>query len=635
MQRSPIKTLAILSTLILIAASISFPVRAQSETSLIIHDIQGKPQSEEFAYDMSVYFSLYDSNGQPIRDLALADVSLTEDGKRVDAAGLAAADQDPINVAILMDTSGSMAGTKIEAARRAAARFISDLQDKDQAALVSFNTDVKTESDFTENLPKVQQKIELLDAEKQSGTCFYDALYSAIQLSASIPDGRRAIVVLTDGVDTLPNGATCSKYTDQDIIDLATRETTRVPLYTLGLGNSVDTKGLERLAARTGGLYQFAADPGGLDQVFESLAEQLRSQYRLNYVSIAAPGPHVLALKVDTSSIHEQNSHDFLLQSFPYRVVFDAPKDGEKVVGETKLRVQVPGQGESIAKVEFFADGQSIGTVEAPPYEITWNPPAGSSNAKLEAAVFGEAGGQLARSSINVAIDPTSPGLTATPPTSATPVLPPVDKKVSTTSYVLIGLVLAVILAIVIVIIFMSAKRKRHEEQRDREWKEKVQTEPTPSANLVDDRTMDTFMTSDDALGVLVVLQSDDPMMVGQRIEIAKPVTNLGRKADNEVIFAKDAAVSRHHAVIEERGGKLFLSEVIAMDEGSPKRPAYGTFLNGDQIEFPVLLKNGDEIRLGKRVRLRFEGLHSTNTDDERTVDQFDSGDERTVDLGN
>lgn len=632
MHRSPIKTISILFSLLLITVTVSFPASAQSATLLAIHDVQAEPQSDQFAYDVSVYFSLYDSTGEPVRDLAKADVSLTEDGKRVDATGIETADDEPINVAIVMDISGSMSGVKIDSARRAASSFLSTLQGGDQAALVSFNSNVKTESDFTDNLSGVKQKIDLLDADPASGTCFFDALYSAVQLSASIPNGRRAIVILTDGRDELPNGNKCSKYTDQDVIDLATNATTSVPIYTLGLGNKVDKEGLERLSLRTGGLYQFAADAGNLDQVFESLSEQLRSQYRLTYVSIAPPGPHVLVLKVDANSIHEQTSHDFLLQPFPYRLVFGSPLDGDKLSGETKLSVQVLGQGEPISKVEFFADGKSLGVVTTPPYEILWTPAGETAQAKIEAAVFGEAGGELARSSINVTLDieqlPTpEPSTSATPP----------EGGLSTTSIILLVVAVIFILAIVIAVVMVNARRKKREQERDREWKEKVQNDapPVSLSGMGDERTLDSFMPSDNALGILVVLQSDDPATIGQRIEIAKAVTNLGRKADNEVIFAKDSAVSRHHAVIEERGGNLFLSEVVAMDEGAPKRPAYGTFVNGNQIEDPVLLHDGDEIRLGKRVRMRFEGLHHTNTDDERTMDQFDTGDEKTMDFGN
>ncbi len=623
MHRPPIKALSILSSALLIAGLFSSYAFAQSSPTLSIHDIQAVPRSNEFAYDVSVLFSLYDGSGNPIRELNVADMSLTEDGKRVDPTAVEAADQDPINVAILMDTSGSMAGLKIEAARKAAARFLITLGDKNQAALISFNNQVKTESDFTSDIDTVKQKVELLDVVRNSGTCFYDALYKSIELSASIPSGRRAIVILTDGKDELPSGGTCSKYTDQDVIDLATASTTRVPIYTIGLGNSADQSGLEHLALRTGGVYQFAQSADSLDEVFGKLMDQLRSQYRLTYTSISPPGAHVLALKVDTSTVHEQTTHDFILPAFPYRIAFVSPKDGEEISAETKLSVLVQGEGEPIARVEFFANGKSVGISTDEPYEVVWQPSFDVAQTKLEAAAYGEAGGELARGSVDVILEPPE----ATPEASEKQ-----EETHSSVSPLLIGGGAVAALAIVVVVLVVVLKPKRHEKERDREWKDKVIGEGSLSAGSGEERTLDSFTPSENALGMLVVLQSDDPAMTGQHIEIAKTATNLGRKADNDLIFAKDTPVSRHHAVIEERGGNLFLSEVMTMEEGSPKRPAYGTFVNGVQIEDPVLLHDGDEIRLGKRVRLRFESMQHSSADGERTLDQFSSGDERTLD---
>jgi pSer/pThr/pTyr-binding forkhead associated (FHA) protein len=97
-------------------------------------------------------------------------------------------------------------------------------------------------------------------------------------------------------------------------------------------------------------------------------------------------------------------------------------------------------------------------------------------------------------------------------------------------------------------------------------------------------------------------------------------------------MFPKDGAVSRQHAVIEERGGSLYLSEVMAADDdGKPKRPTYGTFVNDLQIEAPVALRNGDQIRLGKRVRIRFEGIGESSSDTDQTMDQFSDSD-KTMD---
>jgi class 3 adenylate cyclase/pSer/pThr/pTyr-binding forkhead associated (FHA) protein len=112
-------------------------------------------------------------------------------------------------------------------------------------------------------------------------------------------------------------------------------------------------------------------------------------------------------------------------------------------------------------------------------------------------------------------------------------------------------------------------------------------------------------------LGVLEILQSKDPTRIYERIDIINPVTHLGRKADNDLSFPKDSSVSRHHAIIKVRDGKVFLGEVVEThdDTGQPSRPTYGTFINGLQVQEPVELQDGDDLTLGTSLRIRFEAV--------------------------
>ncbi|MEW5942175.1 MAG: FHA domain-containing protein, partial [Chloroflexota bacterium] len=93
--------------------------------------------------------------------------------------------------------------------------------------------------------------------------------------------------------------------------------------------------------------------------------------------------------------------------------------------------------------------------------------------------------------------------------------------------------------------------------------------------------------------------------------------------------FPTDSPVSRHHAQVEERNGGLWISEVESVDPaGNPKRPTYGTYVNDAPIgTAPVLLKSRDEVRLGKRVRLRFEPGKKLLSGEARTLDQFNISD--------
>jgi pSer/pThr/pTyr-binding forkhead associated (FHA) protein len=137
-----------------------------------------------------------------------------------------------------------------------------------------------------------------------------------------------------------------------------------------------------------------------------------------------------------------------------------------------------------------------------------------------------------------------------------------------------------------------------------------------------------------DALGALTIEASDDSSLVGHRFEITASLVTLGRSADNDINFPNDKPVSRHHAEIYQISGKLYLREVEMADaSGMAKPPKYGTFLNQTQLgKDPALLKTGDEIQLGKRVRLKFEALGRVGEDDERTYDDMTSSDTDDID---
>jgi hypothetical protein len=304
--------------------------------------------------------------------------------------------------------------------------------------------------------------------------------------------------------------------------------------------------------------------------------------------------------------------------------------EGAAIGDVATLLVSISGQGAPISQVIFLANNSIIGTDSTAPYELEWSLEDIPEGPVLLEAIAQDAGGaELARSGVTVTYqEGISPTATACPEgEDCNPPPPP-------WTTIIIASALGLLLVVIVVVIVLGKKRKE-EKERDRRWKETVQGEgaPAPESGSGDhDRTMDSFTPSEGALGMLVILESDDPSLKGQRFEINRSVTTLGRKSTNDVMFPKDGAVSRQHAVIEERGGQLYVSEVMAADDtGQPKRPTYGTFVNDQQIEAPVALRSGDEIRLGKRVRLRFEGLGASTSDTDSTMDQFSDSD-KTMD---
>ena len=604
---------------------------AQSSIDTVIHYVEGAPSDEKIAYDVTAYVSVADSTGNPIKDLAADAFTLAEDSQQVTVLSADLAPDAPINLVLLLDTSGSMNGAGIEAAKSAASNFIAGLGNDDRVAVVTFDNDTKTRIDFTTDHRAARDELELVDATRGAGTCLFDAAYQAVQMTATVPSGRRAVVLFTDGVDEKADGGTCSIHTADDVIRLATEGGTRTPLYTLGMGGKVDQQSLQRLAQDTGGRFFYSPTTTQLDAIFIRLSDTLRSQYAIKYQSTAGPGSHTLAVTAKYLSAQDTDTRGFLLPNFPLRLTFVEPAEGQEVSGITALRVETFGQGETIQSVNFMINGATVATATTTPYEAKVDfsayPEGGLT---IDALALGADGIELARATRQVMVG----AATVTPPTVE-------EGGDGFSSDYLLFIIGGIILvgALIVFLIVMAILRKRKEDQRNKEWDEKVGGlgEATTDELLGgSDRTMDSWEMSSDALGMLTVSSSDDSSMLDQRFEITKRRTTLGRKADNDIIFPKDSPVSRHHATIEERSGGLFLSEVEEMDEkiGKPKRPTYGTFVNDNEVGGQeILLQNGDEIRLGKRVKLKFEASARIRAGDEKTYDGFTStGENDTMD---
>jgi pSer/pThr/pTyr-binding forkhead associated (FHA) protein len=178
--------------------------------------------------------------------------------------------------------------------------------------------------------------------------------------------------------------------------------------------------------------------------------------------------------------------------------------------------------------------------------------------------------------------------------------------------------------------------RKRQDREREKAWDAAQRSEPQFHSMGSDEVTMDNFEFTPgaNALAVLTVIQSDDPGMLNKKFEINKTLTTLGRSSDNDIVFRNDNPVSRRHAQIEDKGYGLFISEILSTEkDGTSKYPTYHTFINDIQLSHePVELKDGCNIRLGKRLVMRFEQVKRTMPrSDESTWDALDSDPEKTA----
>jgi VWFA-related protein len=181
----------------------------------------------------------------------------------------------PITMAILVDTSGSMR-EEIDQVQEAASSFVDTLRDVDKAIIIDFDENVYLLQDFTNDRALLRGAIEGTDAE--GGTALYDAIFASYRKMEDI-EGRKAIVLLTDGADTN------SRFSYQKTLEF-TRTHTAV-IYSIGLGATVLDVGvrgsLKQVADETGGRAYFPHSASELAGVYQEIATDLRSQYYITY----------------------------------------------------------------------------------------------------------------------------------------------------------------------------------------------------------------------------------------------------------------------------------------------------------------------------------------------------------------
>ena len=226
-----------------------------------------------------------------ISGLTRGDFAVFEDGVPQEITSFTdAANNPPVYVGVLMDTSPSAAG-KLGFSKEAAINFIHTVTRlrKDKAAFMTFDHEVSLRQDFTDKLDLLQKAV---DGVKKSGsqTALYDAVWQFSDEKLRNVAGRRVIVIITDGDDTF------SRARIEDAIDIAQRtETTifgistkagflgSVPGVEAGTVKDKGDKYLTRLCEETGGEAFFTGDMLALERAFQRISQELRSQYILTY----------------------------------------------------------------------------------------------------------------------------------------------------------------------------------------------------------------------------------------------------------------------------------------------------------------------------------------------------------------
>lgn len=222
-----------------------------------------------------------------VEDLTLEDFVVVEDGVEQEIVDFAKGEDTAVSAAMLIDTSSSMIGGGIASARAGANRLVDALlRGNDRAMVLGFNARLYLYSDFTNDIAALRQAIEATTPD--GATALYDAIAESLR-KANVRTGRRALIVLSDGLDVE------SRFDFEDVMEY-TRQSD-VLVYTIGLqlmheatdlGDASgavreSVENLRALAEATGGSAYFPLRLEELEEVYAEIAAELENQYSLSY----------------------------------------------------------------------------------------------------------------------------------------------------------------------------------------------------------------------------------------------------------------------------------------------------------------------------------------------------------------
>jgi VWFA-related protein len=176
---------------------------------------------------VTVRFKITRPDGQPANDVLPGEFVVTEDGRRVsDLEVHSPTASEPLTTVLAIDISGSMAEHgKIDEARKAAQLFLDRLDPRAACGLILFDHELRVREQPTTNRDRLRRLID--QAQPGGGTAYLDATADALAMLRPVK-GRRAVLLLTDGVDLN------SRHTAQDVVGSA--RGSEVPVYTIGVG---------------------------------------------------------------------------------------------------------------------------------------------------------------------------------------------------------------------------------------------------------------------------------------------------------------------------------------------------------------------------------------------------------------
>jgi len=236
---------------------------------------------------VNVLFTVFDKKGKFITTLTKDNFKVFEDDRPQEITNFSKETNLPLTIALLIDTSGSIRD-KLRFEQEAAIEFFYSTlrRGTDKGMLITFDSGIDLLQDYTDDPQKLADAVKKIRAG--GGTSLYDAVYLAAKEKLAGQQGRRVIILISDGDDN------SSRISMTEALEIAQRNDISIHSISTNAAesrsrnNDRGDKVMKKFADETGGKVFFPFRLQELAQDFQNISEELRAQYTLAYRSTNA-----------------------------------------------------------------------------------------------------------------------------------------------------------------------------------------------------------------------------------------------------------------------------------------------------------------------------------------------------------